>query len=780
MAFGSNVVDGFLKNHLVRSFLQGRGIDDQILNLLGANATVGQPTEVMFPMDLLPITLRLLGMGLLNFQVANTHRDWVWPWFLTRQLDPDDEGYAVRGHSPMYLNMHYRNWTGIGVFGHPDEAIVDPAGLLTPRLYGWSLDVWVKTPAGRWVFPSRCYKTEAEKPRQVLQDSLPIVITTTPLDDDHHLEVTAFAHDDDQTQLACLRARVLGPQAAEHDVLITLRPYNPEGLTQIKQVALNHQHWVVEGEPAVVFDREPVLQGAGNFTSGDVAIGLQKGRVDFPREVTCRSGLVTAFALFREKAAVHVAMAPVTATEESIQALGAKNPDDLLHEAAENWKKELAGTPQLTGVDEKTQQLYDACKSWVLLVYDPDPFSDKDQITPGPFTYHHFWFRDCAYLTTALDRLGRHDLAERILYTYPHRQTPDGFFKSQEGEWDANGQAIWTQFQHYLLTRSEKYLREMYPSMSRGAKWVTRKRRRGKRDEGGLATGLLPAGMSAEHLGSNDYYYWDDFWCLRGLLDTAMAASILGKEDEAQHWLEEAEAFRRDIETSLEKAADRLGEKLLPASPLVRLNSGAIGSLAAVYPTEVLAASDERVLNTVEGLREISFHRGAFFQHIFHSGVNIYLSLQVAQCELRNDNPRHHEIWNRLLQLASPTWTYPEGVHPRTGGGCMGDGHHTWAASECLHYVHSLFVIEQDERLDLLRGLDPVWFAEDGHTVSLGPLPTHFGVVSLSARRQGDQLHVSLSADWKKPPGTLRVYSPANPGQHQDFSASAQEMTVVF
>jgi len=33
--------------------------------------------------------------------------------------------------------------------------------------------------------------------------------------------------------------------------------------------------------------------------------------------------------------------------------------------------------------------------------------------------------------------------------------------------------------------------------------------------------GLMPAGVSAEHLGPFDYYYWDDFWSLRGLLDGA-------------------------------------------------------------------------------------------------------------------------------------------------------------------------------------------------------------------------------------------------------------------
>ena len=54
-----------------------------------------------------------------------------------------------------HVNLTHRNWTAIG---HPDLdglPIVDPRGLLTPILDGWSLDVWVLAEDGRRLFPSR-------------------------------------------------------------------------------------------------------------------------------------------------------------------------------------------------------------------------------------------------------------------------------------------------------------------------------------------------------------------------------------------------------------------------------------------------------------------------------------------------------------------------------------------------------------------------------------------------------------------------------------------------
>ena len=43
-----------------------------------------------------------------------------------------------------------------------------------------------------------------------------------------------------------------------------------------------------------------------------------------------------------------------------------------------------------------------------------------------------------------------------------------------------------------------------------GADWIIGKRL--PEDGRTPHAGLLPAGFSAEHLGPNDHYYWDNFW----------------------------------------------------------------------------------------------------------------------------------------------------------------------------------------------------------------------------------------------------------------------------
>ncbi|HEX2524274.1 MAG TPA: hypothetical protein VHP35_19350, partial [Terriglobia bacterium] len=61
---------------------------------------------------------------------------------------------------------------------------------------------------------------------------------------------------------------------------------------------------------------------------------------------------------------------------------------------------------------------------------------DRGQwMTPGVLTYGQCWIRDSAYMIHALDKLGFHQQAEEKLLYLPQRQTKDGYFSFQEGEW---------------------------------------------------------------------------------------------------------------------------------------------------------------------------------------------------------------------------------------------------------------------------------------------------------------------------------------------------------
>ena len=76
------------------------------------------------------------------------------------------------------------------------------------------------------------------------------------------------------------------------------------------------------------------------------------------------------------------------------------------------------------------------------------------EVYPGPFIYRRFWFRDAAFILYALLCVGLKERVRRALDCFRSRQTAQGYFLSQEGEWDSNGEALWIMRQYCEMTGS--------------------------------------------------------------------------------------------------------------------------------------------------------------------------------------------------------------------------------------------------------------------------------------------------------------------------------------
>ena len=301
-----------------------------------------------------------------------------------------------------------------------------------------------------------------------------------------------------------------------------------------------------------------------------------------------------------------------------------------------------------------------------------------------------------------------------------------------------------------------------------GAHWIDRKRRsaggrRGKGRGDPALAGLLPAGTSAEHLGPIDHYYWDDFWGVAGLRAAAALLRAAGQPDAAEDAGRFAAAMWADVEASLAVTAARLGTPAIPAGPQRRIDAGAMASLVACAPLGLLAADDPRIAATADALRErFTMAEGrAFFQGISHSGLGTYLTMQLAAVELRAGDHRSFGRLGWMLDVATPTWTWPEAIHPRIGGGCMGDGHHGWAAAEVLSFVRDMLVREIDDDglpTVALASLVPAdWY---GQGWEVHDAPTDHGTVSYAVRWHGDRVALLWEVDPHPGVAAVRLTTP--------------------
>jgi len=414
----------------------------------------------------------------------------------------------------------------------------------------------------------------------------------------------------------------------------------------------------------------------------------------------------------------------------------------------DNWPLALKDTAQLSVPDRNIQYLYDAAVRTLILLSAGD-------IVPGPYTYRRFWFRDACFMLNALMAVGLLDRCRHILANFPKRQKRSGFFHSQDGEWDSNGQVLWI-FDRYESLSGQVLDPTVRGAIYRAVKWIRNKRLPKNNTP---HAGLLPPGFSAEHLGPNDYYYWDNFWSLAGLKAAGKMVTRGGSESKLAEIEELAKDFKKSIFDSIEKIPEGSSRGGIPASPYRRMDAGAIGSMVVDYPLQLTPPGEQRVIETLSFLIENCFHSGAFFQDMIHSGINVYLTLALAQSLLRIGDRRYRLLLDAVAELATSAGQWPEAIHPLTGGGCMGDGQHGWAAAEWVMMIRNLFVREEGHRLILCSGILPEWL-QTPSPVSFGPTPTPFGKISIKIIRIGRELEVSLNADHKHIPTEGEISPP--------------------
>ena len=164
-------------------------------------------------------------------------------------------------------------------------------------------------------------------------------------------------------------------------------------------------------------------------------------------------------------------------------------------------------------------------------------------------------------------------------------------------------------------------------------------------------------------------------------------------------------------------------------------------------------------MSTIDFLMENCFHSGGFFQDMIHSGINPYLTLSIAQSLLRCNDSRYIRLIESVAALASSTGQWPEAIHPITGGGCMGDGQHGWAAAEWVMMMRSLFVREEADRLILGSGVFPEWL-KSGEQLRFGPTLTPGGRVSVTLSQDGKMLELHLEASWFDEPPEVEIKVP--------------------
>ena len=707
---------------LIRRTARAYGFIDPI-QLLAHLRRFAQPSEVQEPIELLRAGIIFHARGLINTKTIQNNLDWVWPYWAQKQFNPADHSFIPRGFSFSHVNLTHRNWTAVGQPDLPIYPIVDPRGLVTPLYDGWSIDFWLLPENEAPLVPCRLSQVD-----QFLDMRGDPAVETHSFQGQNSLKVRTSVQFHSNRPFLDIEVDAAAENGGR--VAVVLRPYNPEGVQFIESIDFEEKaKWRVNKETRVHFRPVPGDIFFSTYETGDVLHAMDASPPE--SAVSCDAGMATAAAVFPLKKSAAARIAVQVPLDEELQK--EKTPASAVQRP---WNAVLAEAAQLSVPDARIQYLYDAALRTMILLSAADT-------VPGPYTYRRFWFRDACFMLNALLAVGLRERCQRILNTFPERQKRSGYFHSQEGEWDSNGQVLWILNRFHELTH-----RPLPPqwrkAVQKGADWIVRKRQSGKGKD--PYTGLFPAGFSAEHLGPSDYYYWDNYWGIAGLQAAAQLCGRYGDAGKQSALLKAADDFQKTVDDSIHAIPHRRSRGGIPAAPTRRMDSGAVGSMVADYPLQLTDPGDPKIMKTAGYLLDQCFHDGAFFQDMIHSGINCYLTLGLAQTLLRAGNSHFQKLVSRVAALASPTGQWPEAIHPFTGGGCMGDGQHGWAAAEWILMIRSLFVREEDKTLILGSGIFPEWLEKET-PIRFGPTLTADGPLSIEIRRQNREVALTLDAE---------------------------------
>jgi hypothetical protein len=693
-----------LINKIIEKFLSLFNIPVNAVRYFRLSNKLSGLTKSNFPKELVSLNTKQLTRGMLNYTFIQHYPGWKLPFWAVRQYDINNNSFVPRSHLGVSVNVTHRNWTAIGNINCDVEPIVDPCGSVTPFVDGWSLECWIKY-NDHLIIPA--YHNNV---KQKLIDDLPIVETAI-VEQDYILILKHYTYDD---SLICeYEIENKSPENISLDLILAIRPFNPEGISLINSIQFDEieNTFIINKFNKVYFDTKSDRVILSNLKHGDSANKLDlTEKLIIENGVDCEYGFANALSLFsinlysyqKKMFRSHISLSNTPIDFKKLK---------VIDKVVEQWDTIIDQSIKINVPDPKVSSQIKSSLSTSL------QFIDSDKITPGAAIYHQFWFRDAAFQLNTLDKFGFSYLTKKIFKTFFSYQKKDGYFQSQKGEWDSNGQVQWMIMQNALLTNNLDYVKEHFNELYESVKWIDKKRILDKKYSGEHFYGLLPKGLSAEHLGLADYYYWDNFWSIAGLKSFILICELL-KNTTAKNYTENILVqYEKTLRDSISKSVNNNIYGAIPSAPNKDLDTGMIGTIPAIYPLQIIDWDNELFDNTLEYIYKNYFHKNLFFQNIIHSGGNPYITLQIAHSFLYRGNRKlFTKIINDVFDYASPTLNFPEAIHPITGGGIIGDGHHGWAAAEVLLAMRDAFVYERNYyslhniELVLISGIPIDWF----------------------------------------------------------------------
>jgi hypothetical protein len=350
--------------------------------------------------------------------VAAVPAGWQWPRWLDRQLRPEHPAFVPPGDAVIVENVTGRDWRYVGTVSSGWLAMVDPRGAVVPGGGGWSLD-WLVRGDDRWHLPAR----EAAVRQRMLGEA-PVVETACRVPGGDILQrvfgATASGELGDVVVV-----EVENTTAAPVAVAFAIRPADLLGAGTISTLALDDNRVLVDGRPALLFDRRPARAALGDATTDAVA-RIVDATDDEVTVASVRDPLGLANAAFvvplPHRSSVRVVL-PAQLDRRARPSGGATVPASAA--IVRGWQAHADRGATIELPDERVNRVYGAAVRNLLL-------ASGDGAVAAPHGREDDWtVADEARIVRALHAAGLHDAANAVLRRRGDEFELDGWYRRE-------------------------------------------------------------------------------------------------------------------------------------------------------------------------------------------------------------------------------------------------------------------------------------------------------------------------------------------------------------
>ena len=525
----------------------------------------------------------------------------------------------------------------------------------------------------------------------------------------------------------------------------------------------------------LISDKKYDAFAACDFDEGNIVDHLRSGNLPVYKSATDQSGLangVIKYALHLnagEQTDFHLVV-PFYGKNTVGENINSKSVSEESGKANAFWKSKVGHIR--FNLPESANRIVETYKSNLAYILIN---RDKAGIQPGSRSYERSWIRDGALTSSALLKSGIVKEVKDFIdwytsYQYENGKVPcvvDSRGPDPVPENDSHGEMIYLIREYFNFTHDTAFLRSKNEHVLKAVAYIesliaerSTDHYKNGNDSVRSLYGLVPESISHEGYSAKPMHsYWDDFFTMKGLKDATEIQKILGEKDAYERISKVRDSFKENLYNSLQLAMKTRKIDYLPGCAELGDFDATSTTIALTPCNELLNLPKPQVYNTFN--KYYDFFKNRRDGKLNWVNYTPYENRLIGSFILLDQPESAHELikfflhdqrpqgWNHWAEVVWKDYRYP---------GYIGDMPHTWVGSDFINAVRTMFVYENefDQSLVLASALYQDWI-DSPSGMSVENLPTYYGEISYSIKKDTDKYVIKISGEVKLPANGIKI-----------------------